>query len=949
MLAGLDAFLVALRSRGLQVGAIEVERLRHLFSLAPDLEEPTLRELLASTLVKDHELRAAFDEEFAWWFDQALEEPNAGERRLGARERPRRVAFVPVEPRKARRARRAVWMIAAAGALGLAAAALWSALHQPGSTVTRGAPIVVPPGPGSAASLEDRFVPVPLTEKLETWVPEVPPETVSLAKWSAGGLAFLAALAASVLWLLHHRRTSLPAPAELPHEGPEWLPLLPVREAGLQVFSSDDARQMVWGVGRFVSEDVTGRIDVPRTVACTARAAGIPVIVPEHEVRQREVWIWEDVQSNEPSLSRLSWEVEAILVRAGLPVRRGHFSGVPHLVHWSEGDEFSPVVLEGCRQSAIVLVLTDGAGLKRSLESGAERPWTRNLLRSLAEWPRIAFVDMGRAARQLALRLRSYRVPCLRPEEVAAFIGTVSVRRGAVREEPRAPRGDLRPWEAAACLAPAAVDEPTAQALRRSLGLGLSALAVDSLYAWDAAPGSAVSHGERQRCERLNWLMDAEPAGSDGSLHPHSTLARALAFWRERLARERRERASRESPLSPWLGTLAEQRLRLEEALLDLFDKPGEAARSLHALSGGPLRDEVRRRTARWTGRDAAVTGSRPRDGSSLVLPWTWQSLGASDPQAVWILAKLGLGKDLGRGKLARKVRMAPRLIAALGVLVGLGAGALTFVVVPEGQKPLGTDPMRMVELPGGPFLMGSSDSDGAAIADEQPQHRVTVSPFAMAKLVVTRKLYRDVMGKEPTEWTEDRKERKSDDDLPATDLSWFDAVDFCIELSKRAGLAPPYLRQGDQVEWDRNAGGYRLPTEAEWEYAARAGTTTRWWWGDEEEERGEHAWFLDNYSGDRLPQVSVVEAAMVNRFGLHGMAGNVFQWCWDWYAGKYYGTSPPEDPAGPEVGGARVVRGGSVRTVYLELRFACRESDQPMYPRGDYGFRCVRAPRRQS
>ena len=246
---------------------------------------------------------------------------------------------------------------------------------------------------------------------------------------------------------------------------------------------------------------------------------------------------------------------------------------------------------------------------------------------------------------------------------------------------------------------------------------------------------------------------------------------------------------------------------------------------------------------------------------------------------------------------------------------------------------------LDMVELPGGTFCMGSAEDDKQASNAEKPRHAVTVSGFAIGRVVVTRRLYREVMVESPTAW-----ERGRDDDLlPANDVSWFDAVAFCNRLSERQGLTLCYRIEGAQVRWEQNANGYRLPTEAEWEYAARADTTTRWFCGDEATTLGDYAWFNEDLSTGRPHPVGQKEP---NLWGLYDMAGNVYEWCWDWYGP--YTVEAVHDPMGSETGTARVRRGGAFWDAARLLRSARRRWAEPGDRYGAIGFRVVRRPRRQ-
>jgi formylglycine-generating enzyme required for sulfatase activity len=242
--------------------------------------------------------------------------------------------------------------------------------------------------------------------------------------------------------------------------------------------------------------------------------------------------------------------------------------------------------------------------------------------------------------------------------------------------------------------------------------------------------------------------------------------------------------------------------------------------------------------------------------------------------------------------------------------------------------------PVEMVELSGGIFWMGSEEDDALADENETPMHQVEVSPFECMKYPVTRRLWREVMNKNEGWWPEGPA-----DDRPMNRVSWFDAVTFCNMLSERAGLKPCYRIEGEKVAWVGSE-GYRLPTEAEWEYACRAGSQTRWYFGNDESEIGEYAWYNANANA---PQPVGLKRS--NAWGLHDMHGNVWEWCWDWDAAYPARTSALlVNPRGPGEGSLRVLRGGSVDYRAEHMRSADRLANWPADRGRNWGFRCVRS-----
>ncbi|MHB8519809.1 MAG: formylglycine-generating enzyme family protein [Limisphaerales bacterium] len=236
--------------------------------------------------------------------------------------------------------------------------------------------------------------------------------------------------------------------------------------------------------------------------------------------------------------------------------------------------------------------------------------------------------------------------------------------------------------------------------------------------------------------------------------------------------------------------------------------------------------------------------------------------------------------------------------------------------------------PVGMVQLPGGRFMMGDKDEVDAKA------HEVEVSPFSMDQHLVTQEQYQKVMGANPSRWKGDRN--------PVEQVRWSDAVKFCNQRSQLEGLQPCY----DLHTWSCNfeANGYRLPTEAEWEYACRAGTTTAYFFGDTPAKLGDYAWFDKNAGGHPRP----VGQKQANRWGLYDICGNVWEWCNDFYKVDYYQETPPQDPRGPKAGETKVVRGGAWRFSAQSCRSGYRYNENPGYADvcfgyDIYGFRCVR------
>ncbi|MHC4073124.1 MAG: SUMF1/EgtB/PvdO family nonheme iron enzyme, partial [Planctomycetota bacterium] len=243
---------------------------------------------------------------------------------------------------------------------------------------------------------------------------------------------------------------------------------------------------------------------------------------------------------------------------------------------------------------------------------------------------------------------------------------------------------------------------------------------------------------------------------------------------------------------------------------------------------------------------------------------------------------------------------------------------------------------LEMVAIPGGWFQMGS----GKGPADESPVHRVWISPFLMDRYEVVQEQFKKFQFPDPSHF----KNPKS----PLDQINWTDATMYCNERSLDEGLEPCY----NEETWECNfaANGYRLPTEAEWEYACRAGTSSKYSFGNNARTLRAHAWFTENSSEKTQP----TGQKKPNPWGLYDMHGNVSEWCNDFYLEHYYEQSPQRDPKGPSEGKERVLRGGAWNSSADSCRSTYRASDPSIndtcLASDAIGFRCVRnAPDNES
>jgi formylglycine-generating enzyme required for sulfatase activity len=288
-------------------------------------------------------------------------------------------------------------------------------------------------------------------------------------------------------------------------------------------------------------------------------------------------------------------------------------------------------------------------------------------------------------------------------------------------------------------------------------------------------------------------------------------------------------------------------------------------------------------------------------------------------------------------------------------------------------RRPESVPAPELIAIPAGAFTMGSPPSERDRVGYQEPARRVNIRAFYLGSREVTagefRRFveetgyrtsaeqaggafaYNETKGewefRAGADWR--RPGFRQGDDHPVVNVSWFDAAAYCNWLSEKEGLKPAYAVSGEKTDWDRSAGGFRLPTEAEWEYACRAGTAGPFSTGERiSTAQANYNGNFPYFNGNRgLFRKATTQAASLqpNPWGLYDMHGNAGEWCWDFYGlfNEEPETAGAENPAGPDSGAHRVNRGGGWDSAAKDLRSAARSSDLPETAGGSLGFRLAR------
>jgi formylglycine-generating enzyme required for sulfatase activity len=245
-----------------------------------------------------------------------------------------------------------------------------------------------------------------------------------------------------------------------------------------------------------------------------------------------------------------------------------------------------------------------------------------------------------------------------------------------------------------------------------------------------------------------------------------------------------------------------------------------------------------------------------------------------------------------------------------------------------------------LVKIGDGLFEMGTSEEEQKEYnltdykKETERRHKVALSSFYMGAYEVRQKEYTALMGFNPSSIL--------NNDFPVDCVSWYDAVEYCNRLSEIHNLKPAYQINGQDVNWDRAANGYRLPTEAEWEYACRAGTTATFNTGNNSVTSIYANFHDEKHLLGNTGRMVIGGSYPPNRWELYDMMGNVYEWCWDWWEDRYP-DSTEKDPSGPSKGTVRVLRSGCWFSDIIVMRSGNRENGYQFRRSIGNGFRIAR------
>ncbi len=761
--------LAALREAGMVVGIREELQLAAVFQRMPAVDgADQLASILRAVLTKNAEDRACFDRVFAGWLEdadaavkQSTRRPRppatpADSQQGGSRSSPESsVGGKVLAPPKPIAQKRILAAVAAAVAITVAIVGViatgiaidrWLGpddaidVTDAGIAVDAGTIDAGQAGNGTdtdaglrpsacaPAALRNHTFTAAMPQLRVTNTPPPRPSVVLPLVLMALGLA-----TAGVLWLGLRRRHVLALDDQPPASPtvPRQVLLVPSASEVPPLLSPHDRETMIWGIDRFLSDEVTRRLDVPATVRAIARSGGLPHIHFERARYHRNVWLWVDELCEDPAAARMAAEIASTLRGAGLPVACASFRGIADNLVMDDGDTFPVRELEEFRHGAVVAVLTDGAAMADYYPNQSARIHT--MVRNLAHWPRLAVVDFAAPSQpNLLVRLaREQQIDVVAPAALAAYLGATERPHWRGKDDGPADAWSMTPWAAVCALCPAPVHAGTARALHRYLKLPMPVWTLPSLAADAATSAERLVWPEDQRLRYLAWLRESQTQMDNAAAaaniaaesgQPRSLLAQALDFWTVRYRAAVRCYPANSAELA---------QLHLEKALIAIWHDPDAGAETLYRLYHGRMRTVIARHLNNLVPADASPQTEADRarlqgpSGPRVRMLWRSQDV----PRAYVILRSMGFDPDAPRRSLRRPARLWMGVSACAAAAVGAGLALLQALTVspPPCQAP-------EVEAAAGVWADAVLDDDGqchVTVATAQTQASLVVVPGA--------------------------------------------------------------------------------------------------------------------------------------------------------------------------------------------------------------------------
>ena len=548
-----------------------------------------------------------------------------------------------------------------------------------------------------------------LVDTLEVWQPVITGIDTTVWERILPPLALLLGAGLGFVWLLHQAilrtRVRQPEPPRIRSKGKSFLPPL----SGLPDFhllGSDARREMGWGISHYLSEQPLKQLDIPRSVAATARS-GLPSIHFRTASREREVWLWRDQASNNPDLSRLAAEITATLQAVNIFVQPGYFHGLPARVVSPQGEVLWSKRHEYPENQPLVVVLADGASLAQM--GAAHSDDKHATFRQLGHWANLCLVDCSQQPGSLCQQLKPYSLECLLPQAVSSWLA----RQGGQRETVGnvCPLDELHRWAIACALPARPLMEAEIRALHEALHLDC-AWQYHNLGRYAREAGMGFDFAAQRRALMQDFAALARAGSED--------VQRALAFWLQRYAEIDRELGKRETEKKPWKASKRQRLLEVDVGLLGLWDEEKSPAETLYDLHEHP---DLSREVEFKLGQYACLDWPPAPAGEDrwIRLPYLWAEMPAKTRKQLLAAGFGGKAQNL-------KLRVDNASGVLLGVLAGLALSGLVGSVwglmpVPAVIKPLlnSAEPAEKIQqIENGKLFMGTAK---AGLAEPQVVH----------------------------------------------------------------------------------------------------------------------------------------------------------------------------------------------------------------------------------